>query len=61
MLAFKTFKSSQCCSALSCIPGQLVGRGGEGWIVLIVFRIGSWHGDSVGVYSSAWITAVVIT
>lgn len=42
--------SFRCCSRLSCISGQLVGRGGGGWIVLLVFRIGGWHGDSVGVF-----------
>lgn len=49
VLAFKAM-SFQCCSTLSCIPGQLVGRGGEGWIVLLTFGTGGWHGDGVGVF-----------
>lgn len=39
----------QCCCRLSCFPGRLEGRGGEGWIVL-AFGIGGWHGDGVGVF-----------
>lgn len=49
VLAFKAV-SFLCCSRLSCVLGQLVGRGGEGWIVLLTFGIGGWHGDGVGVF-----------
>jgi hypothetical protein len=49
VLAFKAM-SFLCCSRLSCVPGQLVGGGGAGWIVLLTFGIGGWHGDGMGVF-----------
>lgn len=58
VLAFKAM-SFQCCSRLSCIPGRLVGRGGEGWIVCL--HLGLVAGmEMVWVYSSVW-TAVAVT